>query len=58
MRFHQELREAYLQIAAAEPQRCVLIDATAEPHVVAAKIWTALRDRFFVGNAGNVASSA
>src|SRR4051812_6574977 len=45
-RFHQELREAYRQIAAAEPQRCVLIDATAEPNVVAAKIWTALRDRF------------
>jgi dTMP kinase len=57
-RFHQELREAYRQIAAAEPQRCVLIDATAEPNVVAAKIWTALRDRFFVGNSGNVASSA
>ena len=56
--FHQELREAYRQIAAAEPQRCVLIDATAEPNVVAAKIWTALRDRFSVGNTGNVASSA
>ena len=58
LRFHQELREAYRQIAAAEPQRCVLIDADAEPDVVAARIWTALRDRFFVGNPGNVANSA
>ncbi len=47
VRFHQELREAYRQIAAAEPQRCVLIDATAEPATVAANIWAALRDRFF-----------
>ena len=58
IRFHQELREAYRKIAAAEPQRCVLIDATAEPGLVAEKIWTVLRDRFFVGNPGNVASSA
>ncbi len=58
VRFHQELREAYRQIAAAEPQRCVLIDATAEPGLVAAKIWAFLRDRFFATSAGNVASSA
>jgi hypothetical protein len=35
-----------------------LIDATAEPNVVAARIWSALHDRFFVGNSGNLASSA
>jgi dTMP kinase len=58
IRFHQELREAYRQIAAAEPQRCVLIDASADPGTVAANIWTALRDRFFTVNAGSVASSA
>ena len=28
VKFHQELREAYRQIADSEPQRCVLIDAT------------------------------
>lgn len=56
--FHQELREAYRQIAAAEPQRCVLIDATAEPGIVAANIWAALRDRFFATGAGGVAGSA
>lgn len=58
IRFHQELREAYRQIAAAEPQRCVLIDAAAEPGIVAANIWAVLRDRFFATGAGNVASSA
>lgn len=58
VRFHQELREAYQQIAAAEPQRCVLIDAAAEPGIVAANIWATLRDRFFTAGAANVASSA
>ena len=58
IRFHQELRDAYRRIAAAEPERCVLIDATAEPAMVAAKIWSALRDRFFATGAGNLASSA
>ncbi len=58
IRFHQKLRDAYRQIAAAEPERCVLIDATAEPAMVAAKIWSALRDRFFSTSAGNLASSA
>ena len=53
IRFHQQLREAYRQIAAGEPQRCVLIDATAEPGAVAANIWSALRDRFFAASAGN-----
>ena len=58
VRFHQELRDAYRQIATAEPQRCVLIDANAETSTVAANIWAALRDRFSASSAGNVASSA
>jgi len=58
VRFHQELRQAYRQIAASEPQRCVLIDATAEPGIVAATIWAALRDRLFATSAGDVASPA
>jgi len=57
VRFHQELREAYRQIAAADPRRCVLIDATAEPAIVAAHVWAALRDRFFAPGAGSLASS-
>jgi dTMP kinase len=58
VRFHQQLREAYWTIAASEPQRCLLIDATAEPGAVAANIWAALRERFFAASAGNLASSA
>ena len=58
IKFHQELREAYRQIAVAEPQRCVLIDATAEPDIVAANVWSALRDRFLTAGVGNLASSA
>jgi dTMP kinase len=56
--FHQALREAYCEIAASDPRRCVLIDATAEVNVVAGQIWSALRDRFFVDSAGNVAAPA
>jgi dTMP kinase len=58
VKFHQELRDAYRQIAASEPQRCVLIDATADPDTVAANVWAALRDRFFATGAASVASSA
>jgi dTMP kinase len=54
--FHQQLREAYRQIAKDEPQRCVLIDATGEPARVAASIWSVLRDRFFATSAGIAAA--
>jgi dTMP kinase len=58
VKFHRELREAYRQIAAAEPQRCVLIDATAEPNIVAASIWSVVGDRLMTAGVGNLASSA
>lgn len=45
LQFHRNLREAYRQIAADEPERCVLIDADADPDTVAGRVWTALRDR-------------
>lgn len=44
LKFHQDLREAYLRIAAEDPERCVPIDASGDPDTVAAKIWTALRE--------------
>jgi len=47
VKFHQDLREAYKQIAAEDPQRCVLIDATVAPDAVSARIWKALRDHLF-----------
>jgi dTMP kinase len=47
VQFHQDLRDAYKQIAAEDPQRCVLIDATADPDAVAERVWKALRDHLF-----------
>jgi dTMP kinase len=47
LQFHQGLRDAYRQIAADDPQRCVLIDANADTETVADRIWTALRERVF-----------
>jgi len=58
LKFHQDLRDAYREIASAEPTRCVLIDASGDPNTVAASVWTALRDRFFSAAAGNVANPA
>jgi dTMP kinase len=48
LQFHQGLRDAYRQIAAEDPQRCVLIDANADADTVAARVWTALREHVFV----------
>ncbi len=43
---HQRRREAYLAIAAAEPERCIVIDASADPdtveNVVTAAVFAAL----------------
>jgi dTMP kinase len=47
IKFHQDLRDAYRQIAEEDPDRCVLIDASATPDAVAAQVWTALRDHLF-----------
>jgi dTMP kinase len=58
VRFHHELREAYRQIAAGEPQRCVLIEANAAPDTVAAKVWAAVRERLFTGSTGSAVNSA
>jgi len=58
IKFHQDLREAYREIAAAEPQRCVLIDANADANTVAASVWAALRERFFPAPAASVATTA
>jgi dTMP kinase len=58
IQFHQDLREAYRQIAAAEPERCVLIDAMPDPATVAARVWAALRDRLFTAPADNAVNQA
>jgi dTMP kinase len=58
VKFHEGLRDAYRQIAAAEPQRCVLVDANAAPSVVAARVWTAVRDRLLSHDVSKVANLA
>jgi dTMP kinase len=58
VRFHQQLRDAYRQIAAAEPQRCVLIDADVDAAIVAAAIWSAVRDRLLAVDVGSAVNSA
>jgi dTMP kinase len=44
IQFHQDLREAYKQLAVEDPQRCVLIDANADADAVAERIWKVLRE--------------
>lgn len=43
--FHQALREAFLAIAEAAPDRCVVIDADRDPDAIEEAIWSALRER-------------
>jgi dTMP kinase len=43
--FHDKLREAYRALAAAEPQRCVVIDASLAKEAVAKSVWDAVSAR-------------
>ena len=43
--FHEALREAYREIVAAEPGRCVAIDATEPKVAVAERIWKTVTER-------------
>lgn len=43
--FHIQLREAFLDLARNEPERCIVIDAAQEPDVVATRIWLAVVER-------------
>jgi dTMP kinase len=58
VKFHQQLRDAYRQIAADEPKRCVLIDANADANTVAASVWAALRNRFFAVSVASAVNPA
>lgn len=44
--FHQRLREAYRQVATEEPDRCVLLDATADIESIARRVWSVVGSRF------------
>lgn len=39
LEFHEKLREAYLELARAEPERCAVVDADASRDEVAERIW-------------------
>jgi dTMP kinase len=43
--FHTRLRQAYLAIAAQEPERCVVLDAALPPDALAQAAWDALSER-------------
>ncbi len=43
--FHWKLREAFRDIARAEPERCVLIDAAQDERTVFAAVWHAVQTR-------------
>ncbi|MFQ5784960.1 MAG: dTMP kinase [Alphaproteobacteria bacterium] len=44
--FHEKLRNGFLEIARAEPGRCVMIDASADADTVHAAILAVVRERF------------
>jgi dTMP kinase len=46
--FHERLREGFLEIARAEPQRCALIDAAGTLEEVEAQVWAAVAARLAV----------
>ena len=45
LEFHEKLRDAYLHLAAGEPDRCVLIDARDPQATVATRIWDTVAKR-------------
>jgi dTMP kinase len=47
--FHQRVREGYLELMEAEPERWLRLDATAEPGTVFARLWEALEARNLTG---------
>jgi dTMP kinase len=49
---HEVRRAAFLAIAAAEPDRCVVIDGSAPPAAVAAAVRRAVADRLGIALAG------
>jgi len=46
--FHERLRKAFLEIARAHPERCVVINASGAPDKVADAIWSAVTQKFSV----------
>lgn len=49
LEFHERLRAEFLRIAASQPQRCAMIDATGTLEGVADQVWSAVSSRLEVG---------
>ncbi|MBU1384342.1 MAG: dTMP kinase [Alphaproteobacteria bacterium] len=45
LEFHERLRRGFLDIAAAHPDRCVVIDADGDQDAVEARVWSAVEAR-------------
>lgn len=43
--FHQRLRDGFLEIARAHPERCIVIDADGDEDAVEARVWAAVQAR-------------
>ncbi|RXF73909.1 dTMP kinase [Hansschlegelia zhihuaiae] len=43
--FHERLRDAFVAIARAEPERCILVDAEGAEEDVAERVWRAAREK-------------
>ena len=43
--FHERLRRGFLEIARLEPERCVVVEASAPPDRVADQVWRAVSGR-------------
>jgi len=56
--FHEVLREAYRQIATADPGRCVAIDATEPKPMVAERIWKTVTERLDFARASSLPAGA
>ena len=56
--YHEELRNAFLALAAREPERCVVIDGRPPRDVVAERIWAAVEERLHPESAAIAESTA
>jgi len=54
--FHETLRRAFLEIAAAEPARCVVVDAGKSEEEVASAVWSVVEERLDPAGAAAQAS--
>ena len=49
LEFHQRLREAFAQVADANPNRCVVVDASASIEVLSESIWSLVSEKLLSG---------